>query len=309
MGKLIDGKWVESSIVSRNTDGGYERVQRGFLDTISPSHPRFKPESGRYHLYVSYACPWAHRTLIYRQLKSLESHISVSVVHPDMLEHGWTFDTDFSGCTGDSLYNHTNLYQLYQTADPTASTTVTVPVLWDKKEQTIVNNESSQIIRIFNTAFNDITGNTDDFYPEHWRDRIDAFNTMIYEPVNNGVYKCGFAQTQRAYDEAVSTLFNTLDALDDCLASQPYLVGEFLTEADLRLIPTLLRFDPVYVTHFKCTLKRIMDYPNLSRYLDRMKRHPAIYDTTHWDHIKRHYFYSHDFINPYRIIPLGPEGY
>jgi glutathionyl-hydroquinone reductase len=307
MGKLIDGKWIQKNIVTSDTKGGYQRVKRSFLDTISDENRRFKPEKNRYHLYVSYACPWAHRTLIYRQLKSLDDHISVSVVHPDMLDHGWTFDTDFQGTTGDTLYSRQYLYEIYQKADARINTTVTVPILWDKKEETIVNNESSQIIRIFNSAFNDLTGNTEDFYPKGLQKDIDRFNEMIYEPVNNGVYKCGFARTQEAYDEAVNNLFKTLDGLDAHLENRLYLTGDQLTEVDLRLVPTLLRFDAVYVTHFKCSWKRIIDYPNLSIYLNRLKTIPAIQETTQLDHIKRHYFYSHEFINPYRIIPIGPE--
>ncbi len=309
MGRLINGQWTDTSIVTSSNKGEYERVKQSFLELISDDHPQFKPESNRYHLYVSYACPWAHRTLIYRSLKSLEAHISVTVVCPDMLAHGWTFETQFPGSTGDQLYHQKYLYELYQKAAPQISTTVTVPVLWDKKEATIVNNESSQIIRIFNTAFNQITGNTDNFYPSQLQADIDQMNTLTYNAINNGVYRCGFAKTQDAYEEAVTVLFDTLQDLDTHLSTHSYLVGNQLTEADIRLVTTLLRFDPVYVTHFKCNIKRLIDFPNLYAYLNRLRELPAISSSTHLDHIKRHYFYSHHFINPYRIIPLGPKAY
>ncbi len=309
MGKLIQGEWQSGSILTSDDKGAYKRVARSFLEPISNDHPQFKPESGRYHLYVSYACPWAHRTLIYRRLKALEPHISVSVVHPDMLENGWTFSKDFEGATGDSLYQHDFLYQVYQQADAHISTTVTVPILWDKSLKTIVNNESSQIIRLFNTAFNDITGNHDDYYPEKDRQAIDALNARIYDTVNNGVYQCGFARTQSSYDHAVTDLFSTLETLEEILSKNRYLLGETLTEADLRLIPTLLRFDPVYVTHFKCNIKRLIDYPNLSRYITTLRKIPAIEETTHMEHIKRHYYYSHKMLNPNQIIPKGPERF
>ena len=240
---------------------------RTFRDEVSSNGDKYHPESNRYHLYVSYACPWAHRTLIYRELKNLNKHISVSVVHPDMLENGWAFDDSFPGATKDHLFESTYLYENYQRADKEVTTSVTVPILWDKKHNTIVNNESSEIIRMFNSSFNELTGNNDNYYPLEHRDEINRFNELIYEPVNNGVYKTGFAKTQESYDEAVNQLFSTLDFLDQHLEGKKYLVGERLTEGDIRLIPTLLRFDLVYVTHFKCNLKRIVDYKkNLSRY-------------------------------------------
>ena len=307
MGKLIDGKWVVKSIITSDKTGAYDRLPRTFLDTISKQHPVFQPESGRYHLYVSYACPWATRTLIYRQLKDLENHISVSIVHPDMLEDGWKFDTSFPGSTEDHLYSKKFLREIYQLADPSITTSVTVPILWDKKSETIVNNESSQIIRLFNSAFNDLTGNQNDYYPKEIQSQIDELNALIYESVNNGVYKCGFALTQEAYDCAVTELFKQLDQLDHILSKSKFLVDDRLTEADLRLIPTLLRFDAVYVTHFKCNIKRTIDYKNLYRYMRDLLRIPAIKDTCHIDHIKRHYYYSHEQINPYRIIPQGPS--
>ncbi len=307
MGRLVDGQWIAGSVITSGKDGAYERIPRSFLDTISADHERFQPESGRYHLYVSYACPWAHRVLIMRSLKGLTKHISVDVVHPDMLESGWSFASNFAGATGDSLYAQTYLYQIYQKAQSDVSTSVTVPVLWDKKEMTIVNNESSQILRIFNSAFNDLTDNQDDYYPKSLRTEIDELNERVYEYVNNGVYRSGFAKTQKAYEDAVTKLFQVLDELEERLEGKDYLVGERLTEADIRLITTLLRFDVVYVTHFKCNRKRISDYKNLSRYRRQLFQLAAIQSTTDFDHIKRHYYYSHESINPFRIIPVGPD--
>jgi putative glutathione S-transferase len=306
MGMLVEGEWTKGSIVKSDKKGAYDRLPRTFLDFISEDHPVFKPETNRYHLYVSYACPWATRTLIYRSLKDLEEHISFSVVHPDMLDEGWIFDDSFPEATKDDLFGFTFLREVYQKADPKVTTSVTVPVLWDKKTNTIVNNESSEIIRMFNTSFNGLTGNNDDYYPEDKRDEIDALNEKIYATVNNGVYKSGFAKTQLAYDEAVGALFKTLDDLDEILSGKKYLVGNNITEADLRLIPTLLRFDIVYVTHFKCNLKQIKDYKNLRRYTQELFEHQAIKASTNFQHIKRHYYYSHAGINPYRIIPKGP---
>lgn len=306
MGKLVDGKWVEGSVISSDNSGAYERTPRSFREQISDGHPRFPAESGRYHLYVSYACPWAHRTLIMRQLKGLDRHISVSVVHPDMLESGWSFAQDFAATTGDNLYGCKYLYEIYQKAQSDVSTSVTVPVLWDKKESTIINNESADIIRILNEGFASLTENTEDFYPKPLRPEIDQLNERIYEYVNNGVYRAGFAKTQAAYDEAVSHLFAMLDELDQRLKGHDYLIADQMTEADIRLITTLLRFDVVYATHFKCNVRRIRDYAELSRYRRQLYEHDAINQTTYFDHIKRHYFYSHEQINPYRIIPQGP---
>lgn len=307
MGRLVDGKWKKTSIITSDDSGSYKRIPRSFRDSISKDHPTFKPETNRYHLYVSYACPWAHRTLIYRELKNLVDHISVSVVHPDMLENGWTFQKDENGIGGDDLYQNEFLYQTYQLAQKDISTSVTVPILWDKQNKTIVNNESSEIIRIFNDAFNDLTGNSLDYYPKDLQAPINELNERIYSNVNNGVYLSGFAKGQKAYEEAVLNLFKTLDLLEERLEGQDFLVGNRLTEADLRLIPTLLRFDPVYVTHFKCNLKRIKDYKNLSRYTKSLYELEAVKKTTNFDHIKRHYYYSHEMLNPQRIIPLGPK--
>ena len=309
MGRLVEGKWVSASVITSGRDGAYERIPRSFLFNIDKDDPKFQPQTGRYHLYVSYACPWAHRTLIYRKLKGLEDHISVSVVHPDMLDQGWELSKGFPGATGDDLYNLSHLYELYQKADPKVSTSVTVPVLWDKKLKTIVNNESSQIIRIFNSKFNDLTKNHEDFYPQSLRGIIDSTNQQIYNQINNGVYRCGFAKTQDAYDEAVTSLFACLDEIEKTLEDQPYLAGDQLTEADLRLIPTLLRFDSVYFTHFKCNIRMIRDYPNLSHYTRKLYQREAIKTTTNFAHIKRHYYYSHESINPFRIVPKGPKDY
>ncbi len=308
MGKLIDGSWVVRSIITSDSSGAYDRLPRTFLEYISKDNKIFKPVSGRYHLYVSYACPWATRTLIYRKLKKLEEHISVSVVHPNMLDEGWIFDESFSGATKDHLYGSRYLRELYQRADQNITTSVTVPILWDKETETIVNNESSQIIRMFNSEFNELTNNYDDYYPEQHRSEIDSLNDLIYETVNNGVYKSGFAKTQEAYEEAVTKLFETLNKLEDRLSSSKYLIGEYVTETDFRLIPTLLRFDAVYVTHFKCNLRRIIDYKNLSRYVQDMLLIPAVKDTLDLGHIKQHYYFSHEQLNPCRIVPKGPEN-
>ncbi|MCJ8312275.1 MAG: glutathione S-transferase family protein [Pseudomonadales bacterium] len=304
MGKLVDGSWVEGSIISSDGKGAYARIPRSFRETISQDHAVYKPQSGRYHLYVSYACPWAHRTLIYRALKNLQDHITVSVVHPDMLDNGWVFDDSFKGATQDHLFNNKHLYEVYQQAQPDISTSVTVPILWDKQTNTIVNNESSEIIRIFNTAFNDLTNNTEDYYPKHLQTQIDELNEEIYNNLNNGVYRTGFAKTQQSYDAAVKPLFKTLDKLDKLLDGKDFLVGDTLTEADIRLVPTLLRFDLVYYVHFKCSQKRIADYKNLSRYTKNLYQLDAIKNSTNFEHIKRHYYFSHESINPYRIVPF-----
>ncbi|RLA61415.1 MAG: glutathione S-transferase family protein [Epsilonproteobacteria bacterium] len=307
MGMLINGEWVNGSIIKSDKKGGYDRQPRSFRDFISQKHSIFKSESNRYHLYASYACPWAHRTLIYRKLKGLEKYISVSFVHPVMLSDGWTFDSSYPGATEDHLFNLKYLREIYQKADSQITTSVTVPILWDKQTNTIVSNESSEIIRMFNSSFNELTGDNDNYYPEDKSEKIDQFNERIYLAINNGVYKAGFARTQEAYNEAVTNLFNLLDELDDLLGESKYLAGEIITEADLRLIPTLLRFDIVYFTHFKCNMKRIKDYKNLSRYTKNLYEIAAIKDTTNFDHIKRHYYYSHESINPFRIIPIGPD--
>jgi len=308
MGQLIDGVWVKGSVSSNDQKGSFKRASSVFRNKISSNHSTYLPETNRYHLYVSYACPWAHRTLIFRKLKNLESHISVDYVHPDMLEMGWSFEKNFPGTSGDSLHNKRYVHEIYQLSDKDISTKATVPILWDKKTRTIVNNESAEIIRIMNDAFNDITKNKDDYYPEKFRDQIDSINDTIYENINNGVYRSGFSKTQNSYEEAVKNLFTSLDMVNDILEGRNYLVGDILTEADIRLVPTLIRFDCVYYFHFKCNLKKISEYKNISRYLRNLFKEDAIKSTTNFEHIKRHYFYSHENINPFRIIPIGPEN-
>ena len=307
MGQLIDGVWVKGSVSSNDQKGSFKRASSVFRNKISSNHSTYLPETNRYHLYVSYACPWAHRTLIFRKLKNLESHISVDYVHPDMLDMGWSFEKNFPGTSGDSLHNKRYVHEIYQLSDKDISTKATVPILWDKKTRTIVNNESAEIIRIMNDAFNDITKNKDDYYPEKFRDQIDSINDTIYENINNGVYRSGFSKTQNSYEEAVKNLFTSLDMVNDILEGRNYLVGDILTEADIRLVPTLIRFDRVYYFHFKCNLKKISEYKNISRYLRNLFEEDAIKSTTNFEHIKRHYFYSHENINPFRIIPIGPQ--
>ncbi len=314
MGLLVDGKWHDTWYDTESTGGAFKRSAaqfRNWLTADGSAGPSgkggFKAEPGRYHLYVSLACPWAHRTLIFRELKELTDLISVSVVHPDMLDKGWTFEADDHGATGDGLYGLDFAHQIYTKADPSYSGRVTVPILWDKQQETIVSNESSEIIRMFNSAFNGITGNTDDYWPEDLRGEIEEVNTRVYSNVNNGVYKCGFATTQEAYDSAVHPLFETLDWLEDRLSSNRYLMGNSVTEADWRLFTTLIRFDPVYHLHFKCNKRRLIDYPNLWAYTRELYQWPGVAQTVNLNHIVRHYHYSHETINPNRIIPVNPE--
>ncbi|MBK0329575.1 glutathione S-transferase family protein [Rhodobacteraceae bacterium F11138] len=314
MGLLIDGAWHDQWYDTESTGGKFERSAAQFRNWITadgapgPSgRGGFKAESGRYHLYVSMACPWAHRTLILRQLKGLASHITVSVVHPDMLQDGWTFQTDDHGADGDDLFGLKFLHQIYTRADPAYSGRVTVPVLWDKTLNTIVSNESSEIIRMFNSAFDGITGNTRDFWPVAMRDAIEEVNTRIYDTVNNGVYRAGFATGQGAYDEAVHALFDSLDWLDQRLKDDRYLMGAHLTEADWRLFTTLVRFDNVYHQHFKCNRMRLIDYPNLWAYTRDLFQQPGIAETVNMQHIVRHYHFSQTSINPHQIIPINPQ--
>ncbi|MGG7645185.1 glutathione S-transferase family protein [Rhodovulum sp. YNF3179] len=313
MGQLIDGVWNSGWYDTKSTGGKFVRSTAKFRNWVTadgspgPSgEGGFKAESGRYHLYVSLACPWASRALAFRTLKGLEDHISVDVVHPDMLDDGWTFATDFPGATGDRLYGKDFMREIYTKADPQVSGRVTVPVLWDKERETIVSNESAEIIRMMNAAFDGITGNTDDYWPAELRDQIEEVNARIYTTLNNGVYKSGFATTQAAYDQAVTELFETLDWLEDRLSRSRFLMGDRLTEADWRLFVTLIRFDPVYHLHFKCNRNRIVDYPNLWGYTRELYQWPGIRDTVSFDHIVRHYHYSHETINPHRIIPINP---
>jgi putative glutathione S-transferase len=313
VGQLIEGKWSPEWYDTEKHGGKFVRRDSPYRNWITPDgspgpsgEGGFAAQSGRYHLYVSYACPWAHRTLIFRQLKGLEEHISVSVVSPKMPdEMGWNFILEDN--TGDALYGAQHLYDIYTRAKPDFTGHVTVPVLWDKERQAIVNNESSEIIRIFNSAFDAITGNEDDYYPEALRPRIDEVNKRIYDTVNNGVYKAGFATRQDAYEGAVNALFESLDWIEDLLGDNAYLTGDRLTEADIRLLTTLIRFDAVYFGHFKCNIRRIADYPNISHYLKGLVAYPGVRDTIHIDHIKTHYYWSHHRVNPTRIVPVGPE--
>ncbi|AJE45302.1 glutathione S-transferase family protein [Celeribacter indicus] len=314
MGYLEDGVWNTGWYDTSASGGRFERTTTKFRNWVTadgsagPSgEGGFRAEAGRYHLYVSYACPWAHRTLIFRALKGLGELISLSVVHPDMLRDGWSFSTDFPGATGDTLLGKPFLRDVYTAADPQVSGRVTVPVLWDKASGRIVSNESAEIIRMFNSAFDGITGDTQDFWPEEKREEIAALNDRIYDTVNNGVYKAGFATTQDAYDEAVRPLFDSLDWIEGILAEKRYLTGDALTEADWRLFTTLIRFDKVYHGHFKCNKRMLKDYPNLWGYTRELYQVPGVRETTHFDHIVRHYHYSHDTINPHRIIPITPD--
>lgn len=302
MGKLVEGVWHDVWYDTKSNDGKFVREDAGFRDWIeNKPDAKFQPESGRYHLYVSLACPWAHRTLIFRKLKGLEPLIDVTVVCPDMMSEGWQMGLP------EPLFGHMRLHQIYTQAKPDYTGRVTVPVLWDKKLNTIVSNESSEIIRMFNSEFNDLTGNTDDYYPQAVREMIDEWNAYIYPHVNNGVYRCGFATTQDAYEEAYHQLFASLDRLDEHLAKHRYLAGKSITEADWRLFTTLIRFDAVYVGHFKCNKKRIADYKHLNGYMKELYQVPGVSETTDFYHIKRHYYYSHTGINPTQVVPVGPE--
>jgi putative glutathione S-transferase len=308
MGRLVDGKW-ETRRDKITAGGRFARAETQFRNWVTPDgspgptgQGGFKAEPGRYHLYVSLACPWAHRTLIFRKLKKLTDAISVSIVEPHMLSEGWEFNDTWP----DHLYGKRRLYEIYAMADPAYTGRVSVPVLWDKQRETIVSNESADIIRMLNSAFDAFADSSLDFYPEPLRLEIDALNAVIYENVNNGVYKAGFAPSQEAYEEAFRALFNTLDELDQRLDEQRFLLGDPLTEADWRLFTTLIRFDAVYYVHFKCNRRRIADYPNLSGYLRDLFQMPGVKDTVDIEHSKQHYYFSHDRINPTRIVPLGP---
>ncbi len=314
MGLLVEGQWQDKWYDTKSTGGHFKRSESQFRNWVTAEGEAgptgeggFPAESGRYHLYVSYACPWAHRALVMRAWKGLEKHIDVSVVHPLMLEHGWELREDFPGATGDPLYGLDKLYQLYLKADGKYTGRVTVPVLWDKQRETIVSNESADIIRMFNSAFDGVGARPGDYYPSDLREKIEAVNSPVYEKVNNGVYKAGFATGQQAYDEAVQALFGTLDELEERLGKSRYLVGNTPTEADLRLWTTLVRFDPVYVTHFKCDRRRIADYPNLSGLLRELYQLPGVAGSVDMDHIRNHYFRSHPTVNPHGIISIGPE--
>ncbi|AUH33374.1 glutathione S-transferase family protein [Paracoccus tegillarcae] len=313
MGQLVDGIWHDEWYDTKSTGGAFKRDTSRFRNWVTADGAAgptgqggFKAQTGRYHLYVSLACPWAHRTLIFRALKGLTPHIDVSTVHPDMMSDGWSFDTDFPGATGDTLFGSAFLRDIYLRSEPECSGRVTVPILWDKQTDQIVSNESADIIRMFNSAFNDLTGNDDDNYPATLRDRIDALNDRIYDTVNNGVYKSGFATSQKAYDEAVHPLFDSLDWIEGILSENRYLAGDRITEADWRLFTTAARFDPVYHTHFKCNRAWLREYPNLWGWTRELYQWPGVAQTVDFAHIVRHYHYSHPTINPNRIIPINP---
>lgn len=317
MGMLVEGVWHDVWYDTKATKGHFKRDASQFRNWITkdgspgPSgEGGFGAERDRYHLYVSLACPWAHRTLIFRKLKGLEDIIPVSVVDPLMLEQGWQFRPEGErtpAATDDPLFGATALWQIYKRAKDDYSGRVTVPVLWDKKRNTIVSNESAEIIRMFNSAFDDLTGSSADFYPRELRGEIDELNAAIYDTVNNGVYKAGFATSQEAYETSVRAVFTMLDTLEKRLENSRFLFGNRQTEADWRLFTTLVRFDPVYVGHFKCNIRRIADYPNLQAYLQDLYQTPGVADTVDMRHIKEHYYRSHKTINPTGIVPVGPE--
>jgi putative glutathione S-transferase len=307
VGRLVNGVWHDEWYDTESTGGDFVREDAGFRNWVTrdgqagPSgEGGFAAESGRYHLYISLACPWAHRTLIFRRLKGLDPHIGLSVVHPHMLDKGWEYRP------AEPLFGYTCHHQLYTRAKPDYSGRVTVPVLWDKQRDTIVSNESADIIRMFNSAFDALTENDDDYYPKPLRGDIDAINAEVYEQVNNGVYRCGFATTQEAYERAFESLFSALDRLESRLQRQTWLVSDTLTEADWRLFTTLVRFDSVYHGHFKCNRRRIADYPALSAFTRRLYDMPGVADTVDFEQIKQHYYYSHESINPTRVVPRGP---
>ncbi len=313
MGLLVDGQWHDQWYDTDASDGKFIRSESQFRHWVTadgspgPSgNGGFKAEAGRYHLYVSLACPWAHRTIIYRKLKGLEDIISMSVVNAYMGPEGWTF-LPGPGVVPDTLNGKTRLHEIYTQVDPSYSGRVTVPVLWDKQQNTIVSNESSEIIRMLNSAFDDVDGNDLDFYPEDSRAEIDAVNAFVYPKINNGVYRSGFATSQSAYDEAVSELFKALDQLEKRLSTRRYLIGEEISEADWRLFTTLVRFDAVYYSHFKCNQRQLRDFPNLWGYLRDLYQQPGIAETVDVDYTKEHYYRSQIAVNPTGIVPVGPN--
>jgi len=308
MGLLVEGRWVDRWYETDKTGGRFVRPDPAFRDRVAADGSTAYPaEAGRYRLYVSHACPWCHRLTVARALKGLEEAIALSVVHPLMLENGWEL-RDGPGCTGDPANGARYVWELYTKARPDYTGRATVPVLWDEHTGTIVNNESSEILRMLNRELDAVARHPElDLYPGDLRDEIDAVNERVYHRVNNGVYRCGFATSQEAYEEAFAELFAELDALEARLAGRRWLVGERMTEADWRLFPTLVRFDPVYHYHFKCNLRRLADYPELSRYLGELLAVPGVAGTVHMDHIKGHYYGSHRSLNPTGIVPVGPE--
>lgn len=314
MGRLVDGVWTQDARGFAGTDGRFARAETSFRNWVTPDGAPgptgvggFAAESGRYHLYVSLACPWAHRTLILRALKGLAPHVSVDVVHPVMGADGWTFDADFPGATGDTLGGARFLRDVYLRADPRASGRVTVPVLWDKERGTIVSNESAEILRMFDRAFDGVVGPSHDHRPAALADAIDAVNARVYRGLNDGVYRAGFATTQAAYAEAAAEVFDTLDWLEGLTSERRWLLGDAPTEADWRLAPTLFRFDAVYHGHFKCNRRRLIDYPNLWAYARSLFQEPGVAETVDLAHVTTHYYVSHRSINPTGIVPIGPD--
>jgi len=308
MNMLVDGEWRTDAYQSTNGDGEFDRQETSFRDRVRDDpDARFQPEAGRYHLYVSLACPWAHRTLLVRALKGLEDAISVDVVDPYRGDDGWQFTPEKDGCTEDSLYGSDYLRELYVEADPDATGRVTVPVLWDTEEETIVNNESKEILRMLDTEFDAIAERDVDLYPDGYQEEVDRIIEDIYEPINNGVYRSGFADTQTAYDAAVHELFDALDHWNEVLEDQRYLAGDRLTEADICMFTTLVRFDEVYHTHFMCNHKLIREYDNLWPYLRDLYQTPGVAATVDMDHITEHYYTTHPDVSPKRIVPMGPD--
>jgi len=314
MGLLNNGIWQDKWYDTDSTGGRFERHESQFRNWITPDGSAgpdgkagFQAEAGRYHLYVAYACPWAHRALVFRKLKGLEEMIDVSYTHWFMGENGWTFNDDPDGIVGDKLFGSDFMYEIYLKADPHYTGRVTVPTLWDKQKNTIVSNESADIIRMFNSAFDGVGAAEGDYYPEDKRAQIDDINERVYHAVNNGVYKAGFATAQDAYEEAVFPLFESLDWLDEKLGKSRFLTGDMPTEADWRLWTTLYRFDLVYHGHFKCNIRRLVDYPNLWPYARDLYQWPGIAETVNPMHAQRHYYESHDMVNPTRVVPAGPD--
>ncbi|QWT22592.1 glutathione S-transferase family protein [Bacillus sp. NP157] len=313
MGLLVDGRWTDAGYDTAGSGGRFEREPTRFRHWITPDGAPgptgaggFRAEPGRYHLYVARACPWAHRTTIFRALKGLDEMIGLSVTHWLMGDEGWTFEPA-EGVVPDEVNGAATVHALYQLADPAVSGRASVPVLWDTQRRTIVSNESADIIRMFNSAFDEVGARRGDFYPEALRNEIDGYNERIYDTLNNGVYKAGFASTQEAHDEAIAPLFATLDWLEMHLASRRYLCGDHPTEADWRLFTTLLRFDVVYHGHFKCNVRRIIDYPALWAYTRALYQEPGVRETVDFGHIKKHYYLSHPWLDPTRIVPVGPD--
>jgi len=308
MNMLVDGEWRTDAAEATNEEGAFERSETTFRSAIEDDpDARFQPEAGRYHLYVSYACPWAHRTLLVRSLTGLEDAITVDVVDPYREADGWQFTPEKAGCTPDTVTGSDYLREVYQAADPEATTRVSVPVLWDRNEETIVNNESEEILRMLDTEMDAVATRDVDLYPEGYRDEVDEIIADIYEPINNGVYRAGFATSQAAYDEAVDDLFSALDHWNEVLADRRYLAGDRLTEADVCMFTTLIRFDQVYHTHFMCNVQQIHEYDHLWPYLRDLSQTPGVAKTVHMDHIKEHYYTTHPDVNPSRIVARGPD--